>query len=446
MRLLFPTLTTDSPDSNMTDITTEGVLHLFRIFNSLDLLGPGPPSLPWGDDASPQSLKQALDLGRDHVSPAHTEAFLKPLEARLGRISDWTRSQWGHLPAEVLLGPVYQSAPEFGVVAPLRRLMAVAREMRDGMMDGVQPAPWEKASHVCLPPLAVFLRSGMEGPLGFSSPIVHKMIGASADIVCLPSSYRDHPVLWNLVAHEAAGHFWLNAVDGLLQELRQSVYALILDLTASLEPDVREQSAAQWASWTEEAAADVVAVLNLGPAFALLLVAWLAAWRTQVGAAERNGSTPERVAAARREPDRHPGDSLRIHLIWGAIGAMDGLGVHRRNHYRDVLKIIADTWLERSDAATALDVGLAQSAGAHIAAAPLRALHGKSLHAHQRWTDADEESADAASDLARVQRALATQPAIKHGMTGAVLAAMRAPGEYPRITANLTSWMDARAE
>jgi len=100
-------------------------------------------------------------------------------------------------------------------------------------------------------------------------PIQKKLcrsLGVNASIVNVPSRYAKAATLaWGCLPHEVAGHDLLAAYPGALDELLGRVKTVLNENGLS-------HTVKYWERWFEEATADVLGVLNMGPAPLLL---WL---------------------------------------------------------------------------------------------------------------------------------------------------------------------------
>ncbi|MGA8891229.1 MAG: hypothetical protein WB493_06655, partial [Anaeromyxobacteraceae bacterium] len=121
-------------------------------------------------------------------------------------------------------------------------------------------------------------------------------IGIGSALVSLPAgNARAGLLAWPALAHETAGHDILSADEGLRAEL---VRAVRRELVAARMP---AGVAAYWSDRVDEAASDVMGVLNMGPAAAVGLVGY---FRAMNGAFR---GVPALRSAGRPE-DPHPAD------------------------------------------------------------------------------------------------------------------------------------------
>ena len=103
----------------------------------------------------------------------------------------------------------------------------------------------------------------------------------------IPSAYRNHPVLcWGTIAHEVGGHDILHSYPGLLLEIqrtcRETVYPGGTDPNGQVPTSEEQFKGLLWQYWAEEVAADVCAVLNLGPAYGKGAAVFLAAFNERI--------------------------------------------------------------------------------------------------------------------------------------------------------------------
>jgi hypothetical protein len=206
-----------------------------------------------------------------------------------------------------------------------------------------------------------------------------RAFGAGAGVVSLPAANARQGLLtWAALAHETAGHDVLAADLGLEAELREAVRAALR----------RAGLGAQAPYWTErigEAASDVMGVLNMGPAAAAGLLAFLRGMNAAYG-------YPARLRAEGPATDPHPADLLRA---WLGAAAVRGLAFSGRSSWARALEAEA-----ARDAAPVRLAGRAVPArearrGAAVVArtvarAPMRSLEGHALAAIQDWDDGDE--------------------------------------------------------
>jgi hypothetical protein len=182
----------------------------------------------------------------------------------------------------------------------------------------------------------------------------------------------------------------------------------------------------------DEAAADVYGVLNMGPAFAPSLAAFLAAFRAHLKGSKRPDAPKVATDARPRDNEGsddtlqdHPIDLLRFHLLLGAIDAMPKLDAAVRAAYVASIEAIATLigsgvstiHIEgmvnlgpgkripvKDDIPLQLAADAARKVGRMIATQKFKALNGRSIQDIETWDDADEAAAQAiAARLAQRQ-------------------------------------------
>lgn len=123
--------------------------------------------------------------------------------------------------------------------------------------------------------------------------------GVTAPIVSLPApNARAGLLAWAALAHETAGHDVLEADTGLRAELSRAVRE------ALLAAKLGSALAGYWADRLDEAAADVLGILNMGPAAGVGLIGYFRA----LNAAWRGRAQLRNVGSA---DDPHPADIVR---------------------------------------------------------------------------------------------------------------------------------------
>ncbi len=202
----------------------------------------------------------------------------------------------------------------------------------------------------------------------------------TAAVVSLPAANAGGGLLaWPALAHETAGHDILDADDGLREELAGAVKKQLL--AAKMDPAV----AGYWSERIDEAAADVLGVLNMGPSAAVGLVGYFRAlngvWR----------GTPE-LRSVGREEDPHPADIARAYLAAETVRLLSFAGAER---WADRLIAETDRDLERIRFGdVAVSAGVAKASAAVVARAIVKtrmtSLEGKALGEIQDWRDRDE--------------------------------------------------------
>jgi hypothetical protein len=350
--------------------------------------------------------------------------------------------------ADTLVGAV-RDRGEPAYLAPLGRFQAVVSNLYRSFLAREQRVGLPQPLAEVLPPLVTFAPTSDRGPFTLPVDRVRQYIGASVGVVSLPGAYAAHPLVWAGLAHETGGHDVIHADPGLIEQLAAGVGKL-----DALPPALRPV----WATWIDEAASDVYGILNIGPAFAVGLIALFAT----IGAARAASTAPlgavrtQLAVAGSQMVDAHPVELLRLHVALGAVDALAGLSPPRRATWLDLLGGIAEAAAGGAATIDARDIttgavvqhlplpvmaSAARAVGAYIATARLDALGGHSIQDIETWDDADDEAA------AGIAAAAATGPIVALGddaqlLAGATLALLRAPSAYAAITAQLAAALD----
>lgn len=205
-------------------------------------------------------------------------------------------------------------------------------------------------------------------------------LGLGAALVSLPAANAEGGLLaWAALAHETAGHDVVAADRGLEEELGRAVRAQLLAGGTGLAV------ADYWADRVGESAADVLGVLNMGPASAVALVGYLRAMNGAFG----GSGTLRNVGGA---GDPHPADLARAYLVAETVRLLSFEGADR---WADRLVAEADRDLGRIRLGdVAVTAGVAKASAAAVARAlattRLAALEGRALRDVQDWSDRDE--------------------------------------------------------
>ncbi len=278
-------------------------------------------------------------------------------------------------------------------------------------------------------PLPPLVRWGNPADGPYTWPVESlALFGVGTGVVNLPPAYAAGGLAaWASLGHETCGHDVLNGFPELLPALRRAV-------SQALEgAGVGDRLVEHWMRCFEEAASDVMGVLNLGPTAALADAAFLLGWNQACGF--------DGLGTVEDAEDEHPIDLLRVQL---------GASVTRGLRFAG-----ADEWAaavewhaRRHTPTAALRLGhrsVAFAEGRASAAVFARAMTGTrlkeldnmSLGEIQNWRDADQDLAvHLARGLGAAGPARRGVPAgggvyAAHVLAGALMAAMEAPQPEP---------------
>ena len=312
--------------------------------------------------ANAKDVQAATAKGAPLLPLVYRQGFAAPMDAALPHVLDnlahetasrqKTKAE-AQSRLEVLYGPVYQHAPGLTKVdtgPQLKRFLAVVSNLFRSFSDADKRTAAGVDLVTLTPPLACFQAdTGRQGPYTIESDLMQQNLGIEIGIVSLPATYRDHPVIWSVLSHEVCGHDVVHADDGLLNEMKHAAQEMLAPNFSPHRPlDPAALNALLWSYWMDEAAADVYGVLNMGPAFAPSLAAFLAAFRAHLKGGARPAAPGVATSASPRDNEGgddtledHPIDLLRFYLLLGAIDAMPKLDPAVRTEYVASIEAIA---------------------------------------------------------------------------------------------------------
>ena len=454
-------------------------LENYRAFcnalTSVDFFGKDEGLLP---RLSPADLTTAISHSSAFVPLAYRRGYAKALIDVLPSLL--TRHQEAS-PAQVIsylepyCAPIYQLAPSStgtDVRKELQRFLAVVSNLYRSFLDKKKRTSIDVPLVTDNPPLAFFMSNGEAGPCTITCDEMQKNIGEPISIVCLPHSYREHPIIWASLTHEVCGHDVAHADPELVPELVMGVRSLFntTDFPPTKRPTGDALYAMIWSYWIDEAVADVYGLLNMGPAFALNMSAFLSAihHRDYI----RSGHTPPPLTSLptssgpsnrRGDMDEHPTGILRLYLAIGVIQSLTRLSPATRQRYSaDIVKVAGlaakgashvhlsghvkvshsdwrqiDVRVPLSDAADA-----ARRVGAFIATAKLDAFRNKSIQDIETWDDSDEITATNIAKRIRQNQSIVGAGDDAQLLAGSTIAILSQPGLYDAATALLNDALD----
>lgn len=445
-------------------ISEDSFMQLFKRLADIDLFGSGPPDVPWaGSQPTPEEFHAAIDPAATRLPLAFHAAYIDPLQQNLGQVLQALSGDAEIM--ETIGGAIYDHRVD-AVDPELDRFLAVISNFYRSFLDATKRASAGfPAISEQLPPLAMFQHDGQNGPFTLPVDAISSLFGGTVGVVSLPSSFRDHPVLWASLAHETGGHDCLHADADLLPELAQSVQTFFGGgpIPPGGHITVNQFLGLLWSYWMDEAASDVYGVMNIGPEFGLNLVAFFAAMWERL---KPTGQPTLRTFSGADQSgmlDPHPTDILRPYLAMGATQALQALSAGRRDQYSQDLQTLAQ--ITGAGATTIrlqgrvpvgpstslpfnvtlpMDVmqASAQHVGSLIASSTLAALGGNKIQALETWDDSDEDTAVLIAQNMLADVSVAGQGDDAALLAGATIAAFAQPGQYDGITARLNEALD----
>jgi len=292
----------------------------------------------------------------------------------------------------------------------------VVSDLYDGFLSAEDRRGVKPPDHGVTPPL-VRWGSSEAGPYTWPATATGSL-DVKAAVVSLPAANASGGLLaWPALAHETAGHDVLAADDGLRDELARVVKDRLL--AEKMGPAVADY----WSERVDETAADVLGVLNMGPAAAVGLVGYFRA----LNGAWRGTPTLRNVG---RPEDPHPADIARAYLAAETVRLLsfDGAGRWADRLVAEADRDLGRVWLGNA----AVTAGVARASAAVVARAivktRLSALEGRALGEIQNWRNRDE--AIVAHLRQELRNGGASSPSTGAGVEGAYAAHAVAAGVY----------------
>lgn len=387
--------------------------------------GPAPPR-------GRAAILAALRKGGETLPVEQRAAIVDPLEAWLAAHDDRALDRFlngdpnGDTGAFLdLLQAVAQRAPKAYEPVATAAFQELVSDLYDGYLSAQDRRGARTEPDSALPPL-VRWGNPADGP--YTWPVeTLATFGVGTGIVNLPPAYaRGGLAAWASLGHETCGHDVLNAFRDLLPELRR-VVSRALD-GAGVSDGLTEH----WMRGFEEAAADVMGVLNLGPSAALADLAFFRA-------CYRAGTKPG-VNMKEDPADEHPLDLLRVYLGASVVRGLRFAGADEwastlereaRQDTRDATLRVGGREVPLSDARTSAAV-FARA----MTSSRLDALDQLALGEVQNWRDADQRIAERKMRQLAAKRGGAVSVGAgeyaAHVMAGALMGAMQHPDDVER--------------
>ncbi len=461
----------------------------FEILKNVDLFGSGPPMPRNG-----QTDEDLIKNGRCALPGLYQDTYVEPLLRNLKCI----QARSGET-VETLAGAVYDHAPQSPVINHVKRFVALISNVYRSF---IEPEPSAKTTfplpQSLAPALATFtpvldLQNFHIAPFTLPVDEVNRLCGASIAVVSLPSCYRDHPILcWGSIAHEAGGHDVLHAYVGLLRELQGKVrYHFYRGPDPGGQAPLNKDQflGLLWQYWTEEAASDVCAVMNVGPAYGRAIAVYFAAlneqarWYYLSNQQGKRDFLPLLTVSWPPDPrytlpyvDYHPTDILKLYVVMGAIDALP-LDPAKKDKYKKEIKECIDIALQKDPNPTTqvnicgkiqfkpgrwvtVGVGLSRfpidrsemqqhafDVGRLIATTSLDAFNGNTLLDLEVWDDSDEGVAEQIRQELKTnynkKDAVTEMGDDAHLLAGSLLALFDDPTHYGDLNKRLEDALDA---
>ena len=368
-----------------------------------------------------EDLQSEMQISLEKFPKAYQDNYIMPFIDSLNKVGK--RNVEGCLRAEgedsdyaIIAQPILQQSRNFEQVAT-DAFQEVVSDLYDGFLSREDRANSGLPGH-CVAPLIAWLPSWLKGegkpvptgPCTITSDVLNNSFGIKTGIVYLPVQYsKNGLLLWAVIGHETAGHDILNASDGLRNEL----YANVRE---KLKQDLRlgetDPLVDYWSSRIDEAASDVMGILNMGPAVAMALIGFLRASR-----AAFDKKTRYRLSSVGLKEDIHPADVLRVYMAAYVVGNLKSNpgefseskiineADHDLDNFPELGKEIRINAMpkkgftgvdDQSGIKIARDIAKqsAKAVADTIVKTPMRTLNSNSLGEIQNWYNEDEEKAN----------------------------------------------------
>lgn len=403
---------------------------IYDAAQALSAAAGGPPRLP-----EHGRLLALLAAARSQLPVGYDAALITPLIEQVRRLGPAGLAaaidQPRFLPFADGMHAILQATCGFSrAVRPATRaLQEVVADLYEGFLSKEERHGLKCPDHLLLPPLVKWGPS-RKGP--YTIPIEQMaQTGLGCALVSLPLCNATHGLIsWPALSHETTGHDILRADIGLLPELQ-----------AALQQRLGQTAAAgltgAFLRWFDEVAADVLSVLNLGPAAGLGFIGhFRASSLVHSGQPTLRSSEP----ASRS----YPPDVVRGFLLVAVVerlrfaqaAAWSAALLH--DIYRDVRGPLV---LAEGALAPELLYEACQVVVDALIGTPLAAIGGLKLCDLQNWSDRDEAiTSDLRVCLTRAQplpEQYAPRFYAAHALAAAVTAATAAGASVPLLFGQL---------
>ncbi|WP_367616287.1 hypothetical protein [Corallococcus exercitus] len=269
---------------------------------------PGP-----SEPTDYHQLRGRLEAARATLSPLYREAVLVPYLRTLEQIGPQgfadalVRDPGREAEAGLLMDTaqaILQNGEGFQRIAT-DAFEEVVSDLYDGFLSAEDRRGVQPPDQGTLAPLVKWGHPDF-GPYTWSVDTAFSILGLECGIVNLPPSQgRTGLLAWAALGHEVGGHDILHADTGLPEELSTVVYDRLQKQGLSAFADYLARR-------IDETAADVLGLLNMGPAAGIGLVGYFRAVDASFGG-------PGRLGNVGASSDPHPADIVRGYLAGSVV-------------------------------------------------------------------------------------------------------------------------------
>lgn len=343
---------------------------------------PGPVD---PDDFHP--LMARLEASRDKTPELYRQKMLTPFVDTLRRLGPTGFAQaLGRDPRRVgnsgvmmdVAHSILQNAEGIEALAT-DAFQELLSDLYDGFLSHQDRADIKVPDFAVSAPLVKW-GNPADGPYTWPIEVTHDVLKVEAGVVSLPpANARAGLLAWAALSHES-GHDIIGADEGLESEMSLAVWNAVKAATGS------EHLATYWSERIGETGADVLGILNLGPAAAIGLIGYFRGLNKAFGG----------VAGLRQDgpsSDPHPSDLIRAYLgafavsrlkFGGAKGWAKAIEAEADKDKRSFL-FLGGEGFSLADAKKS-----AEAVAEVLMNGEFHSLNGNTLADIQNWNDSDE--------------------------------------------------------
>jgi hypothetical protein len=302
--------------------------------------------------SSKEKALSAILPGYAVLPEVYHPVFVKPLEEyfrnSFDRVLDDIKQDPYQVPHRDYLDSIQQRNE--GYLKPATHaFQAVINDLFAGWLDSQSRAGIKPPDNQTVPPLPRW-GTPAYGPYTIGAiPEVVQQFRVYMSVVTMGPAISRNVTIWGALAHEC-GHDITLADIGFIDECAQKLYSKIFNASelqgieviynGTPEP-LAKRAAEVWKFWIVEIIADVLGILNFGPASAIAYAV--------LATALSNNNKLRSEGSAR---DEHPVDVLRILMAADLVREISSLNVNIRNTWSDALIRIVDEYASNKDKIT----------------------------------------------------------------------------------------------
>lgn len=336
----------------------------------------GPPDLK-----TLAAIQKALAPVRGTLPPAYRAPYFDPLLADVKALTandfKWLQQHPDGTPFWDAVQAVLQNASGYEALAT-DAFQEVVGDLYDGFLSAEDRVNVKLPDYEVIPPL---VKWGNPDAGPYTWPVdAMRGLNIPIGVVSLPPAHAHGGLLgWATLGHETGGHDILGADDGLLKEIAEVTHAGLL------KAGQPEWMASYWSDRIDETAADVLGLINMGPAAGIGMIGYfrglMGAW---TGKSKLRSDGPE--------DDPHPADVVRGYLAAATVRLLSfsGKADWAAAIEAETLKDIGSITLAGHAVSKAAAKSAATAVAKAIADTKLKALEKHSLRSIQDWADDDE--------------------------------------------------------